>query len=237
MKTLITAMALCATAALLPLQAQDTVTSVNAVGMVRVTVNPGEFTLFSLPFDIDPNASTAMDLIGPVPFGTILYYWDNNSWVSEIYTEGSALFDTEDEWSTEFGRDSRQFQRGEGIFVFLPAGNDPIDIVLSGQVPDSNSAPVTNIQLGEGFNLIGFAYPVEINISDARLGFTPSFGDSIFVWHNGWQASFYQEGSPLFDTEDGWDVDFTIMPAGAMFYRTNNANSIEIIKDLLYSFP
>jgi len=215
----------------------DTVTSVNAVGMVKVEIPSGQFTLMSLPFVVGDEGVSAEALFGVVPYGTTIYYWQSNSWVTETYTQGSVLIGSQDEWSPEFGKESRKFQRGDGIFVYLPANQETLTVVISGEVPDNNTAQLTTKELSQGFSLIGFGYPVELSISDERIDIQPSYGDSIYVWNNGWQESMYQQGSPLIGSEDGWEFDLEITPGGALFYRTSNAKSLSIEKDLLYSFP
>ena len=217
-------------------QAQETVTSVNAVGMVKITVNPGEFTLLSLPFLVDEE-STAEDIFGAVPYGTTIYFWEDNNWVTEIYSEGIPFLGIPDAWEPGFGRELNHFQRGDGIFIFLPDNSDSHDITLTGEVPGQSTAPLTVQNISEGFSLFGFGYPVPLNISDSRIDLQPEYNDTIFVWNNGWETSIYQEGVPFLGIEDGWESDFEISPAGAIFYRTDSANSLSIEKALLYSFP
>ncbi len=215
----------------------ETVTSANAVGMVKITAEPGQFTLFSLPFEIEGGSITAEDLFGSVPYGTILYYWEDNRWVSETYNQGNAFVGTVDEWSTEFGVSSKEFQRGDGVFISLPENEEGFDIVIAGQVPDNSTASQTTVELFQGFSIVGLGYPVSLNLSDERLGLTPAFGDTIYIWQNGWQPSTYQEGNAFVGIDEGWEFDFEIQPGSALLYSTLEANSFTLVKDLLYSFP
>lgn len=192
MKTLITAMALCATAALLPLQAQDTVTSVNAVGMVRLEV-PAGGRFFLARLDFIPNetgTTTVAELLGTsLPSGTTVFVWDREEQTWNL----PAILSTNILGNTVWSNGSTSVSLGDAFFVRSSLTSvEPTQIVISGEVPgatnlvfdestDEYFADMTNF-----YGFVGVPFPVEIPASEfANSAFAQSLpiGATIFTWN------------------------------------------------------
>lgn len=147
-----------AIAAWLPAQA-DEVTSVNAVGIVRVIVNKGELSLLSLPFNTFDEETKVQDIFGDLPNGTRVHFWIDNEWVTLLKSRGS--------WPAN----NINITRTMGLFVEIPNNAQELqyEIVFSGEVPSSFNAETTVIALDSGLTLSTFPYPTEKTIDEAGL--------------------------------------------------------------------
>lgn len=191
MKTLITAMALCATAALLPLQAQDTVTSVNAVGMVRLEV-PAGGRFFLARLDFIPNetgTTTVSDLLGTeLPSGTTVFVWDRDEQNWNLAATLSTNFLGETLWSNG----QTPIALGDAFFIRSAVNTtEPTTIVISGEVPGANNlvfdenSDEYQAVMDNFYGFVGFPFPVEITPSEfAQSNFALSLpvGATIFTW-------------------------------------------------------
>lgn len=228
MKTLITAMALCATAALLPLQAQDTVTSVNAVGMVRISIQPGELQLIQPTFIGENETPLIGEVLGEMPNGTTVYVWDAapsaQVYITEQYSEGFGWFPG-----------TTQIARNQGFFVLLPNTAPETSIVLSGEVPGGEVNETFMTEIVPGLQMIGFPFPTSTPLSETNLSVPPSSGgivsngDSIYAWTgNGWSTEQYFEGF-------GWFPGTLIFqPGQAYFYLTTTGKSWNEVKPYVW---
>ncbi len=208
-KTLIPLMALALSGAA-GLHAQDTVTSVNAVGMVRVDLNRGDFTMVSFPFENSGDGSmTINELFGDsLPSSSIVYSWDV---VEQGYI--TSIFGTRTGWSNG----DVEVDRKMGFYIFIPtnAPNPDYTITFSGEVPGGVDAEITVIPLLEGFNFVAFPYPVSKQLSETGLDDIVQSGDFVYFWNGSeWISSSW-------GTRTGWTNNFTIDPGQGFFFRTS----------------
>jgi hypothetical protein len=233
MKKMIAALALTALIAGTA-NAQDPVTSVNAVGMVKNTVLKGELALVTIPFN-SGSPLTPSTLFGDsLPYQTKLFYWDSaeQGYVTITYKQGS--FGQPDGWDP----DTKVFTRGEGFFVQIPetAAQNSYNIVFSGEVPGNDNNETTDVTIVTGFQLVGFSYPVEMQISDPDFNIQPVYNDKIYTWNGGWSISTYKAGS--FGQPDGWDnPSLTLIPGQGFFYFSESDKTWTVTKDNLYIWP
>jgi|GEM_PF-2456237 len=225
-----------AAALLASLAARAQVTSVNAVGMVKTTIPKGEMGLVTIPLISNDGPQTASELFGDsLPYQTKIFYWDSfeQAYVTITYKQGS--FGQPDAWDP----DNKTFDRGEGFFVQIPdnATEESYDIVFSGEVPGENTASTTDLSVVEGFQLVGFAYPVSITVSDEDFNIQPSYNDKIYTWGNGgWDITTYKQGS--FGQPDGWDnPNLALEPGQGFFYRSETDKTWTVTKENLYTWP
>jgi len=205
MKNLIPILTLALSLPLAPSFAQETVTSVNAVGMVKVTLARGQFTLIHNPFlNIDENI-TVSKIFDSLPNGSTIYFWDNQEYVTERKSRGA--------WSP----DTFEISRLHAMFVFVPlnAPDESYEIVLSGEVPSELSAPEASLLLEAGFTLTSFQYPVEVQITNA--GIPAQNGDTVYFWNGtSWDIERFSRGS--------WSPGTTLIKPGNGFYYLSNSD-------------
>jgi len=250
MKRLLPFIALCF-AALSFTHAQ--VTSVNAVGMVKITINRGELELIQTPFVSGAGDPTIPDLFGTtLPPGTKVYWWETEGDDSQTYK--SALFSTDPfnpgadgTWSDT----TKTFKRGEGFFVSIPdtAEFAQYDVVLSGEVPDSVSAPTTAQTIVMGLQMLGLAYPVSVPLTDTDsgtmetnpiLGLNATVGDKIFIWSStsGWTSSTYTSDPFAPADPPTWTSMLTFEPGVSVFYQSVDGSTTWVsTKVNFYSWP
>ncbi len=198
----------------------QTVTSVNAVGMVKVTFLRGELKIAQIPFLAqNGNAINVSELFGSsLPNGTKIYVWDNVSqgYIIEQLSRGA--------WSPG----TTEVDRTKAMFVSIPsnAANASYDIVFVGEVPDANSAPNTSISLPAGLTLTAFPYPTAVSISDAQI--PAQNGDKVYFWQNGWVIEQYSRGA--------WSPGTSTFEPGVGFYYSSTALK-NWLTDKPYNWP
>lgn len=160
---------------------QAQVTSVNAVGMVSITV-PADGGLFLARYDFVPEGGGAVpvtDLLGlDVPAGTTIFVWDrvNQNFVLPAPTLTSFL--GEKSWS----RTDLTVLAGDAFFIKNASGAEAFNVTFSGEVPgESNSS--STISLTNVLGFIGYPFPVETNWEDTGLADQVPVGSTLFVWN------------------------------------------------------
>ncbi len=182
----------------------ETVTSANAVGMVKVTITSGQLSLVNFPFSLPEDINyTVSDLFDNLPDGSRVHFWIDQSWVSESKGRGN--------WSPN----STIINRATAMFVDVPASalESSYEIVFSGEVPGS-SDEISEISIEAGLNLISFPYPTQVSIKDA--GFVASNGDAVHFWTGtSWLSESFGRGS--------WSPGTSVInPGQGFFYATGN---------------
>jgi hypothetical protein len=207
-------------ASLLGSLAHAQVTSVNAVGMVSITLTSGNYHLLQFPFQKQDGSATNVDeMFGDsLPSGTVVYLWDyvNQTYVEQTYsTRGGG-------WPAEL----EDVNRGDAFFVFVPgtAPNPSYPVVLSGEVPSTQK----DISMVTGYNLISFPYPTDVDLINANL--SPESGDQISYWENGWQTVEYSTRG------GGWsDPEILFQPGEGFFYFSTSNKNWQTVKP--YDWP
>lgn len=240
MKTLITAMALATCASLLPLQAQDTVTSVNAVGMVRITV-PGNGGLVLARYDfVDPNSQTvnlAENIGTAVPVGTVLYIWNraDQSWVSPAPVLGEDIFTGDRFWAGG----SPIINSGDAFFIKSPVGSNDFDVVFSGEVPgtanNSDSITLNNVS---GF--IGYPFPVAVEWASTVIADELPTGSVLIRW-NPISQQYVVPGPTksldIFTGETSWSANPVINPGEGFWISVSGSPPPSVSEIKPYVWP
>ena len=194
---------------------EDVVTSVNAVGMVRVDLQRGTLTLLGFPFNSDSEVVQIEELFGGLPNGTNLFIWSNQQW--DAISKGRGVW----------GQETIELPRGASLFVQIPESSpdEVYEVVISGEVPDSLSNETTTTLTELGLTLVSFPYPVSVNITEA--GFSPEPGDTVFVWSDGWISETFSRGS--------WVPGTTIInPGEGIFYKSASTKNWDSTKPYLW---
>ena len=142
----------------------QTVFSVNAVGFVNQTFNPG-FSLVSNPLVATDN--TVETLFANVPNGTQIFKFDS----------GTAQFTPASKGLLGWINGTLTVVPGEAIFVFNPDAS-PFTVTFVGNV---NQGSLTN-SLVAGFNMISSQVP-QAGLVETDLGAPISNGEIVYKWN------------------------------------------------------
>jgi len=170
----IAASVLCLTTALALAQSTSEVTSVNAVGYLRVSVPSNALALVTLDFEyLGDGNFTVTNLIGDQlgTSGDTVFIWDR---VAKKYNiESRGRFG----WSPG----TNVIRRGDGIWLKNTAVTAK-EVVFTGEVPDSNTAPTTTLQNLTAIDAVGYAYPADVAFTNTTLCKNSKNGDTLFLW-------------------------------------------------------
>jgi hypothetical protein len=186
--------------------AQTNVINQNAIGYVRITVQPG-LALVRYDFEpVDGNPLKTEDVFDALPLGTTVWSFENEQWVPNNKSGIPPNFST---WGS---RDEQHtIQRGDVYLVDVPPGGGFHELYLMGEVPDDETFPVTATAIFSGY---GYPYPRDIEwASTAIASVVPSTSKA---WRYdrdlGWRFALKTAGSwSAWDLGGGAD---TTLPAG-----------------------
>ncbi len=240
------------------------VTSVNAVGMVKVSV-PAENLLFvSLAFNSD--SSGLDDVIGDQLTGSnspltsdqvIVWNADSQTYESFWKVDGTGTsFDGK--WYLDDGEPTPtpaaiQLEPGSGFWI-QNKQEEAQDLVLSGEVPDSQEI----VPVQSGLNQVGFPYPVALGINDPEFGITqiangtdsPLTADRLIIWDadNKTYTAVWLVDNTGFAAFDGfWHyddgqptptrADITINPGQGFWFQRKGAGATSWEPSKPYAWP
>jgi len=158
----------------------QSVYSLNAVGYINVTLEPG-FNIVSCPLITSPDNTigTVLNNASGALTGAQVYFWSPATGYTEDTAKnvGSGKTDTTnaDGWADG---GTLVASPGVGFWVNNPRSTN-LTVTFVGTVPSSNSNPLV-----AGFNLVGTALPVSGDIvSNTLSAFTNyNIGDSVYVY-------------------------------------------------------
>jgi hypothetical protein len=207
-KTLLITAAIGAAAAV---ATQAQVYSVNAVGYINLTAQPG-FNLVAN--QLIPADATVTAVLAGVPGGTTVYKYDPATGYD---------INTYDDLFEEWENPAQTVSPGEGFWLRNP-GSEDLTITLVGEVPQGT----LSMDLAEGFNLVSSMVPQAGGLV-ADLGFTPGDGDTVYTYDpatgyfiSAWDELFgeWDNGEPQIGVGDGfwirsaaggtWTRDFSV---------------------------
>lgn len=197
-------------------QAQSNVYSLNVVGYVNVplyAVGPvaSNFTFFANPLDADGTGTnnTVTNVFGTnLPFGSIVYKFAGGAWSGFTYGKKGG-------WNGL----TASLNPGEAVFVSLPSGSTPTNIVCAGTVLQGT---LTNTNVLNGFSAWSSIAPVSSHIDTVGNGgaqYTPTVGDIYYSWDNTNQTWV----SFTFGKKGGFNGnDPLVAPGTGLFLSTTN---------------
>ena len=188
------------------------VLSKNAVGYVKVTIPKGALMLIQTPFENLSGATyyNVGEILGSnLPVGSVAYFW----------SKGDQQYKSEN-YGTRWFPGTNRFERGEGLFVKMPstAQSNSYDIFLMGEVPDSITAPTSEMYIVQGLQMIGYMYPTEVPISNSMLTSIAKSGDVLYYWKTNQQWGSENYGTRWFPGT------LKLQPGQAYFYRSAKTN-------------
>jgi hypothetical protein len=223
MKRLVFALALVAGFAVA--RAQTPISSVNAAGYIKVTVQPGSFYFLQNPFNkFDGTTPTLDDVVGTVlPDSSEVYVWNGANQTFDIsnYIDGLG-------WLPNLN-----LPRGIGFFLRAQPGQASYDLFLAGEVPGATSAQTTTLDLVPGFNAVGFPYPVATTLINSGLTQATQEPDAVFLW----TGSTYNIANRLDIPGLEWSgmEQEVIQPGAALFVSKGVQQSF--VASVPYSWP
>lgn len=218
------------------------VLSKNAVGYVKVEVEPGELAIIAQPFlPIDPLEDPTPSLVfgGSLPVDSRLFIWDGLEYQLETFQEqigpppGFIV-------TTNWFPNTALLEPGKAFWIRIPAGApEAQDVFVMGEVPDFDE---TDVYLIEGLAMVAFPYPAEMRVEDTVMGQNAQLDDRIFIWDietQEYSLVTYQEQigpPPGFIVTTNWFPADVVIPAGAGFwYRAGSASIPTELKP--YTWP
>ena len=199
------------------------VVSGNAVGFVEIEIQSGAFELIRYDFEqLDGAPSNAELVIGDqLPIGTSLYAYDreNQGFTVDVHLPSG--------WT-----DSIIIERGMAFWIRVPARapEQVYTLFLMGEVPDSTTAPETAILVNQGFNVLGYPYPVELDWEDMELAQLALIGSTVFIW-DGEKYLFAAK------TESGWSMNHELLPGSGFIFFHPGQESFTWTEIKPYEFP
>lgn len=204
-------------------QAAGPVSSVNAVGYISSTVTGGQYLMMANPFaKVSGSGSmTIKDVFGTngIPFGMSVYLFDGVGYVGETFAGSFG-------WLPG----TNDISRVDGFWVYSSLTTN---LTLSGEVPGGSYASNTVSVLAQGYQMIGYPYPVSIALTNTALASVASFGDTIYAFNGvGYDGCTY--AGPSF----GWlPAGFTFSPGVGYWYYKTSAGSTNWNEAKPYNWP
>lgn len=189
--------------------AQDVSIMSSIIGVSHVQ-EPTGFHIAGMQYNADSTNTPASIYGDTLPFGSKIYRWSGNYYDSSEYNEfyDFDIFDYVVKWDVDFSLGD-----GEGYWVYAPLA---VDTYLNGDVPLADA--ITNT-ISVGFQICSYPYPVDRVVTN--LGFTPSYGDRIYVWNGtGYDYAEYNQfyDFDIFDYVVKWDNETLHLDVGQGFW-------------------
>jgi hypothetical protein len=218
-----------ALAALATANAQTPISSVNAAGYIKVTVEVGKYYFLQTPFNkFDGSQITISDVLGTsLPGGSQVFAWNvgTQQYDSSNYFDGIG-------WIPDL-----DIRRGEGFFVYTDGNGGPtsFDVFLAGEVPGASTAAQTTIALQAGYNSIGFPYPVATTLANSGLTQATTPGDQVFLWDPNGTGYTAANRFDIPSFEWGGNETLAINPGQALFVQSQAP--LNYVATVPYSWP
>lgn len=218
-----------ALAALATANAQTPISSVNAAGYIKVSVEENKFYFLQVPFNkFDGGTYTLDEVFGnSLPDGSNVYVWNQAEQKYDIanYIDGLGWLD------------NLSLARGQGFFVTAAPGGSAAsyDIFLAGEVPGASTAATTTQSFGAGFTALGFPYPVATTLNNLGLNDVTADGDSVYAWNPANQNYAIYNRLDVPGIEWNGDEGAVIQPGSALFLQSASAGSY--VAQVPYSWP
>jgi len=204
------------------------VLSRNAVGYVKVDIEQQKLYLITVPFENmnDPDGQHIFtNLLSVVPGGTIVSVWDEPNQTYNSFTRsGRGVWDA--------AAQTAKVDRGDAMFIRMPASAPSTNLFLTGEVPDSDTLQERTTP---GLTFLGYPFPASVGFTNSALAINVPNGGIVSYWDpiatN--YISFTKSGRGVWD---GAAQVATIEPGQAFIIRSASApNSWSEIKP--YTWP
>lgn len=172
-------------------QANDpSVLSLNAVGYVKIQVEPGKVYLLRTDFEplLDTMVTLASLIGDQLPSNTTAYIWDRTKdggvggYRVESYVGRGRGGSGPPEWPSPPA--ATAIQRGDAFWLVLPdsAAESVYDLYLMGEVPGTNNQGANTTITGVDVDAIGYPYPIEISFGNTTVAASAPEESKVFFW-------------------------------------------------------
>lgn len=199
------------------------ISSGNMIGYVNIPITNGELKLVSVPFtpmNSKDAFKTSEVFRDSLPVQSRVYSWDSvlRDWLIATYAWNSRA-------GTNVWRPDVSIKSGQGLLVKLPA--TPVGtytISFLGSIPVDSTI---RVPLAGGYTLIGYPYPVEVNITNTVFGTNAVDQDKILYWENGRWGSVTYAWDKL-QEKFTWQPSNIVINIGmGVFYKSGSARTNE----------
>lgn len=201
----------------------DEVSSVNVVGYKKVETTANVYKILGINFEkVDSTAFefTVSDLFptNGLPDGAMIYLYNGLGYAGEAYYDGYG-------WDPN----TNKIYRGDAFWFLAPAN---LTNTFLGEVPASEYAATSDIQLSQGYQFFTYPYPVSIPINDTGLGAVAEDGDVIYAFNGvGYVGYAFYDGF-------GWDPDTLVLELGVGYwYYKSGLGSVVWTEAKPYDYP
>jgi hypothetical protein len=148
-------------------------TSVNAVGYINISVEPGA-NLIANPLRAEDMRISALFSLSTLPHGTKIYKFDGEKYKVAIFYAALGTFSPE-------GAGDETLVPGEGAFIVNPT-TQPFTVTFVGEILQGN---LTN-PIPSGLSLRSSMVPWEATLE--QLGFVPRAIDQVYLFNSATQS-------------------------------------------------
>ncbi len=160
--------------------AQSNVLSRNAVGYIKHSFGSG-FSVIQNTFESMGAPIAISNTFATLPNSSKIHLWNGSSYqtITKNFLGWGAA-------------GSNTLDRGSAVWVELPlsVGTNLYDVYIMGEVPDSTTAPITEVGATPGFNFVGFPYPVATAWSNTSFAAASPNSSKLHVWNGSGYQTF-----------------------------------------------
>lgn len=170
----------------------ETVTSVNVVGYMTVTIPTNGLALITPVVEsFDPGTIEDLDN-GQLPNGADAYIWNSGGYLK-------VSKDTRGNWTGS--ATTNIILRGDAVWIAPNNATADTTFTMMGEVPGAyNAAATTTVANISGTDAVGYSYPVDILWTNTALSSQLPNGSDLYIWNLGTQG--YNKFSK--DTRGNW---------------------------------
>jgi hypothetical protein len=200
--------------------AAEEVTSVNVVGYNKVAVPPGKLVMAHMPF-LDMGDASVENVVGSqLPANSALHLWDDsaNAYVTTIRKttrSGTA-------WTPNV-----DLPRGKAFWIEVPGAVGTNAVILPGEVPESRNFAATSTVAIAPYDMVGYAYPVDMPFTNTSLFKNSAADDALNVWDvNSQTYATYIKKATRSGTSWQPSVDSLVIKVGQSFWYQPKSGSV-----------
>ncbi len=231
-----------------PSDASGEAYSVNVVGYLALEL-PRGYSLVRFDFlEMEGTATPSRVFGNQLPPGSELLCWNGTNYVTDrfaIQTGPPPFFPV---LGTNWLSDTLDLSLGTGFWVTIPtnAAQAAYTVYVAGEVPGALTVPSNLVEIAEGYNLVGYSYPVDTAWTSTTLAAQAAVGDEMLMWNSEQKAfianRFREEmgpppSFPILGTN--WVYPGAVVPMGNAFWyrRVAGAGDVDWIETKPYDNP
>jgi len=215
------------------------VLSRNAVGYVKVEMRTNSYYLVRNDFVSLAGPSAVSNVFGlQVPQGTQLIRWNEAS---------QSYLSTLTRGATSWGPGGTNLvSRGDAVWVRIPAFNGTTvtqslyNVFFMGEVPDALTAPTSTVTFINGYNLVGYPYPVDTLWTNTAIAQSLPGGTTLIMWNatnQSYSANINKSTTPGSQSWGPVGNALTLKPGQGFFINLKTNIIVNAAQAKPYSWP